>query len=80
VTNFLTTVPSSGAKNKQVSPWLYDQNGNQIIDSIEGQKIEDGKPAKNNEKRFERVRQGIHVVLRPVKNPEAYKIYDYDDD
>jgi len=79
-TDMLGIAYSAGTEKKQANPWLFDKDGNQVIDSVEGQQIEDGKPAENNDKRFKRVRNGIHVVLQPVKNPDAYKIYDYDDD
>ncbi|KAG9248637.1 hypothetical protein BJ878DRAFT_487159 [Calycina marina] len=62
---------------QQEAPWLFNASGKQIIASIRGQAVEDGKANNNNEKRFEKVREGVHLVLKPVKNPEAYKAYDY---
>jgi len=62
------------------TPWLNDANGNQVIESIENQKTEGGKAAVNNEKRFEKVRQGIYIILEPVKNKAAYQVFDgYDE-
>ena len=78
VTDLFSTGPSTGVDSKKPL-WLYDKDGNQVIDSVKDQKIEDGKPSKNNERRFKRVLEGIHIVLQPVKNPEAYQVYDYED-
>jgi hypothetical protein len=44
------------------------------------QPLEGGRPKKNNRKRFQKTVVGVDVVLKPVKNPEAYMIVDAEDE
>lgn len=59
--------------------WLNDAEGNQVTPSVENQPVERGKASVNNAKRFIKKREGIYVVLEPVKDPEAYMKFPVDD-
>jgi hypothetical protein len=45
---------------------------------VKNQPVEGGRASENNAKRFIKKRQGIYVVLEPVKNPEAYMKFNAD--
>jgi len=61
--------------------WLTDSHGKQVTPSIKGQLIEEGRARDNNARRFVKKREGIYVVLEPIKNPEEYaKVQIYDDE
>lgn len=53
------------------SPWLYDSAGNMVTPSLEGQHIEQGKPAENNAKKFTKVREGLDILLVPIDHKKA---------
>ncbi|KAH8597869.1 hypothetical protein B0O99DRAFT_617008 [Bisporella sp. PMI_857] len=80
-----TTGIEASGESKVLPPWLFDDQGRQVINSIEGQQIERGDAKKNNKRRLqdarrEEARQDMNVILKPVKNPEEYMIIDDDDD
>jgi hypothetical protein len=52
--------------------WLFDENGNQVTPSVEGQPIEEGSPRENNLRRFKKTRVGLHVVYERVNDPALY--------
>lgn len=60
--------------------WLYGGPKGQATPSIRDQPIQEGRAKENNAARFLKKRDGLYVVLEPVKNPEAYMKVDYDDD
>jgi hypothetical protein len=60
--------------------WLHGGPKGQLTPSVRDQPIEEGRAKDNNARRFVKKREGLYVVLEPVKNPEAYMNVDYDDD
>ena len=59
--------------------WLHGGPRGQPTPSVRDQPIEEGRAKDNNAARFVKKREGLYVVLEPVKNPEAYMKVDYDD-
>ncbi|KAJ5051745.1 uncharacterized protein L3040_001517 [Drepanopeziza brunnea f. sp. 'multigermtubi'] len=50
--------------------WLNDSKGNQVTPSVAGQSLEEGRPGKNNAKRFRKMR-GVEVWA--IKQPKELK-------
>ncbi len=53
---------------KELSPWLFDKDGNQVTPSVKDQKIEMGIARENNQKRFKKVRDGMDIIFEPIYN------------
>ena len=53
-------------------PFLYNASGKQVTPSVRGQLIEGGRARDNNGRRFVKRKEGIDIVLEPVKSLEAY--------
>lgn len=51
--------------------YLMDSNGREVTPSVKDQRIEEGRAKDNNEKRFRKKREGIHIVLEKIKPTEV---------
>jgi len=54
--------------NPNIIPtFLTDLSGRQVTPAVTGQRIEEGSAKENNARRFRRRREGVHMVLEPVR-------------